>query len=104
MWFSRNKMTPPPPPPKPPKVAADPQTGEEIYFNERTVDGLVKLKFKIDKTKISNEALKLFTEIIRVHSIELMNRCAEQAKKEGAEVVSNEHLEKILPQFLLDFA
>ena len=104
MRFSRNKMTPPPPPPKPPKVAADPQTGEEIYFNERTVDGLVKLKFKIDKTKISNEALKLFTEIIRVHSIELMNRCAEQAKKEGAEVVSTEHLEKILPQFLLDFA
>ena len=86
------------------KLAPDPQTGEDIQFNERTINGLAKLKFKDDKTKMSNEALKLLTELIRVHSIELMNRCAEQAKKEGAETVSNEHLEKILPQFLLDFA
>merc|ERR1719273_866676 len=53
---------------------------------------------------MSNEALKLLTELIRVHSIELMNRCAEQAKKEGAELIVDEHLEKVLPQFLLDFA
>ena len=86
------------------KLAPDPQTGEDIQFNERTINGLTKLKFKDDKTKMSNEALKLLTELIRVHSIELMNRCAEQAKKEGSETVSNEHLEKVLPQFLLDFA
>ena len=99
-------MSPPtlPPAPMMTNLASDPKTGEEIQFNERTIDGLLKLNFKGDKTKMSNEALKLMTELIRVHSIELMNRCAEQAKKEGSEVVSNEHLEKILPQFLLDFA
>ena len=86
------------------KLAPDPETGEEIQFNERTINGLTKLKFKNDKTKMSNEALKLLTELIRVHSIELMNRCAEQAKKEGAEIILDEHLEKVLPQFLLDFA
>jgi len=86
------------------KIAPDPETGQEIHFNERTINGIAKLKFKDDKTKMSNEALKVLTELIRVHSIELMNRCAEQAKREGAELVSNEHLEKVLPQFLLDFA
>ena len=87
-----------------PKLAADPQTGQEILFNEKSIEGLVKMNFTDEKTKISAEGLKLFREVVRVHSLELLNRCAEQAKKEGATNVTQEHLEKILPQFLLDFA
>ena len=87
-----------------PKLAADPQTGQEILFNEKSIEGLVKMNFTDENTKISAEGLKLFREVVRVHSLELLNRCAEQAKKEGATNVTQEHLEKILPQFLLDFA
>ena len=41
---------------------------------------------------------------MRIFMLEAMTRSAEQAKKEDAEEVSLEHLEKILPQFLLDFS
>ena len=36
--------------------------------------------------------------------LEVMTRSAEQAKKEDSNEVTLEHLEKILPQFLLDFS
>jgi histone H3/H4 len=77
---------------------------EQITFNEKTIEGLLKNSFQQDKTKISADALKMTSEVFRVHSIELLSRCAEQAKKEGADVVTTEHFEKILPQFLLDFS
>ena len=74
------------------------------FFNEKTIEALVKQSFTNEKTKLSHDALKLMTEMIKIHSLELMNRCAEQAKKEASDVVHPEHLEKVLPQFLLDFA
>ena len=53
---------------------------------------------------MSGDSVKLMCELIKIYNLELMNRCAEQARKEGAEEVNNEHLEKVLPQFLLDFS
>jgi hypothetical protein len=41
---------------------------------------------------------------MRIFVMEAMTRAAEQAKKEDSDEISLEHLEKILPQFLLDFA
>ena len=35
--------------------------------------------------------------------LEGLKRSAEQAKKEGSDVVKLEHFEKVMPQFLLDF-
>ena len=45
-----------------------------------------------------------FTEYMRIFVLEAITRAAEQAKKEDCHEVTLEHLEKILPQFLLDFA
>ena len=41
---------------------------------------------------------------MKVFVLEALSRAAEQAKKEDSREVSLEHMEKILPQFLLDFA
>ena len=54
-------------------------------FNDLTGEGQMSIDKQIERWKIFHSQV-------------------EQAKKEGSEVVSNEHLEKILPQFLLDFA
>ena len=72
-------------------------------FSKDTIDQLSKMEFKSEKTKYSNDALAMTTELMKIYVIEAANRAATQAKKEGNEVVELEHLEKILPQFLLDF-
>ena len=87
-----------------PEIAADPTSGQEVTFNEKTTEALVKANFQNERTKLSSDALKIMNEIIRVHALEILNRAAEQAKTEGSEEVSSEHFEKVLPQFLLDFA
>ena len=43
------------------------------------------------------------SELLKIHALEGLKRCAEQAKKEGSDVVKLEHFEKVMPQFLLDF-
>ena len=85
------------------KTAADPTTGQQINFNEKTIEALLKMHFVQEKAKISSDAMKLINEVVRVHALELMSRSAQQAKSEGSEIVKSEHLEKVLPQFLLDF-
>lgn len=77
---------------------------EKTTFNEKTIEALIKSNFKSEKMKISSDAVKLFTELLRIHSLEVLSRAAEQAKKEGSDLVQTEHLEKVLPQFLLDFS
>lgn len=72
-------------------------------FKERTVDEFLRSEFNEKKTKVSSDALKLVSEATRIYVMEALTRCAEQAKKEDAQTVTLEHLEKILPQFLLDF-
>ena len=86
------------------KVAADPKTGAEVQFNEKTIENLLKMSFTQDKTRISSDAMKLASEVVRVHAFELLSRSAKQAKLEGSDTVTSEHMEKILPQFLLDFS
>ena len=77
---------------------------DKTTFNEKNIEALTKSSFKNPKTKISSDAVKLFTELLRVHALEMLSRAAEQAKKEGSSQVLNEHIEKVLPQFLLDFS
>ena len=62
-----------------------------------------KMNFKSDKTKYSNESLLLTTEMLRIYVLEAADRAARQAKSEGSDTVQLEHLEKVLPQFLMDF-
>ena len=75
----------------------------ETKFKKETIKQVSKLNFKNEKTKFNNESLLLTTEMLRVYVLEAAHRAAYQAKSEGSESVQLEHLEKILPQLLLDF-
>jgi len=72
-------------------------------FSKETIDQISKMEFQSEKTKYSNDALNMTTEMLRVYVLEAASRASAQAKSEGCEVVELEHLEKVLPQFLLDF-
>jgi len=63
-----------------------------------------------DALKVSAELLKLFVVgmqpcifAVTLVIIEAFHRAAEVARSEGNASVKTEHLEKILPQLLLDF-
>ena len=81
----------------------DPTCETKAIFAKETVDQISKLEFTSEKTKYSNDALTMTTEMMRIYVLEAAHRAAAQAKSEGSEVVDLEHLEKVLPQFLLDF-
>jgi len=81
----------------------DPTSETKAKFAKETVDQISKLEFTSEKTKYSNDALTMTTEMLRIYVLEAAHRAAAQAKAEGSEAVELEHLEKVLPQFLLDF-
>ncbi|XP_046856515.1 centromere protein X-like [Xenia sp. Carnegie-2017] len=76
---------------------------EEITFKIETINKLLHEHFKDKKTKLTEDALKLMAEFLRVFVAEGAARAGHQAKTESAATVEIEHLEKILPQLLLDF-
>ncbi|XP_042904897.1 centromere protein X [Parasteatoda tepidariorum] len=79
------------------------------YPRIKTVEKLLKMKFHNSSTKIQNDAVKLTTEVLGVFIAEAAARSAVQAQSESSDdkgiipVVTNQHLEKVLPQLLLDF-
>jgi len=88
------------------KGAAD-ETPPRLEFNvrERTIEEIAKLGFDREgKAKMGADSVKLAKEAILVFVMEGLTRAAEQAKLEGKSEVKEEHLEKVLPQFLLDFS
>ncbi|XP_071965632.1 centromere protein X-like [Antedon mediterranea] len=72
-------------------------------FKLSTIDKILRMHFTDGKTKLSNDAVKLCVEFLRIFAKEGAGRSAEQASSEGAAVVDVQHMEKILPQLLLDF-
>ncbi|CAH1273958.1 Hypp5245 [Branchiostoma lanceolatum] len=73
-------------------------------FKLSTVEKIVKQQFQDNgKTRMNTDAVKLTTELLRMFVMEMAARASDQARSEGAGVVEVEHLEKILPQLLLDF-
>lgn len=94
-------VTPPPmqliPPPQEPQITV--KAG--CSFNEKTLERL--LAHFQHKIKINQDANKCFAELLRIYSVEILTRAGEQAMKEGSSKITLEHLEKVLPQFLLDF-
>ena len=70
-------------------------------FDEKLIENLLK-NFQ-PKLKVSKNSSLLLQELLRIYSVEIISRAGEQAIKEGANGISQEHLEKVLPQFLLDF-
>jgi stress-induced morphogen len=82
----------------------DPTCETKAKFAKETVDQISKLEFTNEKTKYSNDALTMTTEMMRIYVLEAAHRAAAQAKSEGSQVVELEQFEKVLPQLLLDFA
>ena len=82
---------------------SNPQVNIKTKFQKETVRQISKMTFQADKTKYNPDSLLLTTEMLRVYVLEAAHRAAHQAKSEGADTVQLEHLEKVLPQFLMDF-
>ncbi|XP_045608829.1 centromere protein X [Procambarus clarkii] len=73
-----------------------------MKFSEKLIQEFMKPHFENNKTRINADATKLVAEIMRLVATEGATRAAHQAKQEGADMVTIEHLEKILAQLLLD--
>ena len=59
--------------------------------------------FEDPKTKLSSEALIMMDEALRFTVHETLARSVNQANAEQLNTVEISHVEKILPQFMLDF-
>ena len=70
-------------------------------FNEKTFEPLLA-HFRC-KIKVGKNANRLFAELMRIYSVEIITRAGELAINEGSSKFTGEHFEKVLPQFLLDF-
>ena len=74
-----------------------------MILKEETVKLFLNKHFQGEKTKISSEALTAFTKLMELFIQEAIERSSQQADIESMEHVDIDHLEKILPQLLLDF-
>ncbi|XP_030317500.1 centromere protein X isoform X2 [Calypte anna] len=72
-------------------------------FRKETVDRLLRLYFRDRRTRVNGDAQALMAEMLNVFVREAAARAARQAQAEDLEQVDIEHLEKVLPQLLLDF-
>ncbi|XP_028912866.1 centromere protein X [Ornithorhynchus anatinus] len=72
-------------------------------FKKELVSQLMHLRFKDDKTKVSGDALLLLAEFLKIFVREAAARGVRQAQAEDLSAVDVEHVEKVLPQLLLDF-
>ncbi|XP_068269251.1 centromere protein X [Nyctibius grandis] len=72
-------------------------------FGKDTVDRLLRLHFRDGRTRVNGDAQLLVAEMLNVFVREAAARAARQAQAEDLEKVDIEHLEKVLPQLLLDF-
>ncbi|XP_015275852.1 PREDICTED: centromere protein X [Gekko japonicus] len=77
--------------------------GSSYVFKKETVNKLLQRHFKDDKTQVSDDALLLVAELLKVFVREAAARGARQAQAEDLTRVDVEHVEKVLPQLLLDF-
>ncbi|XP_032064436.1 centromere protein X [Thamnophis elegans] len=81
------------------------ETREECAggFKKEIVNKVLQLHFKDDRTRASGDAVLLMAEMLKIFVQEASARAARQAQTEDVMRVEVEHVEKILPQLLLDF-
>ena len=56
------------------------------------------------KISIKEEAVVASAEVLRCFAAEIVQRAAEVAHQDGDDTMDGSHLERVLPQLLLDFA
>ncbi|XP_053615024.1 centromere protein X-like [Plodia interpunctella] len=64
---------------------------------------LIQGSFQDNKTKLGNDALSLVVEVAKCLVTETCLRASNQALRETCDKVELEHVEKCLPQLMLDF-
>ncbi|XP_045112410.1 centromere protein X-like [Portunus trituberculatus] len=74
-----------------------------MNFSDKLIFEFLKSSFEDSKTRVNPNVTVLVGEIMRLLTTEGAMRAAHQAKQEGSDTVTVEHLEKILSQLLLDF-
>ncbi|KDR11906.1 centromere protein X-like [Zootermopsis nevadensis] len=72
-------------------------------FKIEAIREVLKLHFVDSKTRITEDVLQLVAEVIRIITTEATLRASRQASIEGLVEVQILHVEKILPQLMLDF-
>lgn len=82
---------------------ADPAPLTAAFSAQETVERLLRLHFRDGRTRVNGDALLLMAELLKVFVREAAARAARQAQAEDLEKVDIEHVEKVLPQLLLDF-
>ncbi|ETE70338.1 Centromere protein X, partial [Ophiophagus hannah] len=80
------------------------ESGEECAggFKKETMNKLLQLYFKDDKTRASGDAVLLMAEMLKIFVREAAARAAWQAQTEDVTRVEVEQVEKILPQLKPD--
>lgn len=74
-------------------------------FTDDFIISLIQHKFPDSTTKVTtrDNTPTLLAELVRVFVAEAATRAAQQAQYDDASVCEVDHVEKILPQLLLDF-
>lgn len=72
-------------------------------LKEETIKVFLLKHFKEDKTRLSSDAVLMMKLLMELFVEEALKRANRQAKLESSGSVGIDHLEKILPQLLLDF-
>ncbi|ORZ20697.1 centromere protein X-like protein [Absidia repens] len=78
---------------------------DEVTYSTDTVQAVMKSAWKDPRTKANSQAVQLSAEFFKLFTIEAIHRASEEAKQisDRSDEVQVEHLERILPQLLLDF-
>ncbi|KAG6458460.1 centromere protein X [Manduca sexta] len=72
-------------------------------FKKEIIKELLNGSFQDNKMKLGNDALLLVVEVAKCLVTETCLRASTHALQEGCEKVDIEHIEKCLPQLMLDF-
>ena len=89
-------------PAPPTDAAASAASTSTVGFKERTVEELMRLHFSSQRTRFGADGLRLTSLALRLYVREAALRASDQARLTGAPSVGLEHLEKVLPQWLMD--
>lgn len=91
LWFDTNQRT----------LAAEAEAPRAVG---EAPDGVADASKKNAKFAMKDEAAMAAAEIVRQFVSEITGRAAEAAMIDGDAVLDGTHLERVLPQLLLDFA
>ncbi|KAJ8717384.1 hypothetical protein PYW07_005964 [Mythimna separata] len=72
-------------------------------LKQEVIKELLHGSFQDNKTKLGNDALSLVVEVAKCLVTETCLRASSHALRESCDRVDIEHIEKCLPQLMLDF-